>query len=83
MYDTCGFTEEGSNGVSGADAAMLVPALCGSVVHSCSFLLQWRHAWGEKVEVGDVNRQFQVIDGQKPLGIIIGENVGSYGSAEC
>ena len=38
---------------------------------------------GGNVEVGDVCRQLQVIDGQKPLGILVGENVGLYGDAEC
>ena len=36
---------------------------------------------GVKVEVGDVCLQLQVIDSQKSLGIIICENVGSYGGA--
>ena len=33
--------------------------------------------------MGDVYRQLQVVDGLKPLGIIIGENFGLYGGAEC
>ena len=37
----------------------------------------------EKLDVGDVCHQLQVIDGQKTLGILIGENVGSNGSDEC
>ena len=38
--------------------------------------------WGKKVEVGDVRRQFQVIDGQKLLGILLRKNIGLYGGAE-
>ena len=81
--DPCGFAEEGADGGGSSDAATLGPALYGGVIDSCCYLLQWRHVLGEKVEVGDVRRQIQVIDGQKPLGILIGENVGSYGGAEC
>ena len=44
-------------------------------------MIQWRHAWGEKVEVGNVCRQLQVVDGVKPLGILIDKNVGSYGGS--
>ena len=35
------------------------------------------------VEVGDVCRQLQVIDGQKPLRVLVGEDVSSFGGAEC
>ena len=75
--------QRGNNGGGGADAATLGPALCGSVVNFCCYVLQWRHAWGEEVEVGDVRRQLHIIDGQKPLGIFISENVGLYGGDEC
>ena len=81
--DPCGFAEEGADDGGGADASTSGPALCGGVIDSCFSLLQWRHAWGEKVEVGDVCRQLQVIDGQKPLAILSGDNVDSYGGAEC
>ena len=49
----------------------------------CLRLLQGRHTWGKKVEVGDVCCHIQVIDSLKVLGILIGENVGSYEGAEC
>ena len=39
--------------------------------------------FGKEMEVGDVFRQLQVIDSQKALGIIICENIGSYGRAKC
>ena len=61
--DPCGFKEEGGNGGGSADAATFGPALCGGVVDSCCYVLQWRHFWGEKVEVVDVCLQLQVIDG--------------------
>ena len=38
---------------------------------------------GGGVEVGDVCRQLQVVDRQKSLGVIICENVGTYGGAKC
>ena len=49
-----GFSEEGSNGGSCADAALSVPAFCGGVVHPCGDVLEWRHAWGEQVQVDSV-----------------------------
>ena len=61
--DPCGFAEEGADGGGSSDAATLGPALCGSVVDSCCYVIQWRHAWGEKVEVGNVCRQLQAVDG--------------------
>ena len=39
--------------------------------------------WGKNVEVGDVCCQLQVIDGQKYFGVLVGEDVLSYGSSEC
>ena len=52
-----GFSEEGvdGDGVSCADAAPVGPAFCGGVVHPCGDVLEWRHAWGEQVQVGDVS----------------------------
>ena len=81
--DPYGFAEEGNNGGSGANAATLGPYLCGGVVDSYCNVIQWRHAWGQNVEVGNVRHQLQVVDGKKPLGILIGENVDSYGGAKC
>ena len=82
--DTCGFAEEGGNGGGGVDAVASGPAaLYGGVINSCCYELQWSHAWGQKVEVGDVRLQIQVIDGLNPLGILTGDNVGVYGGAEC
>ena len=81
--DPCGFVEEGADGSGGAEAATLVPALCGGFIDSCFYVLQWRHTWGKNVVVGNVRHHLQVIDGQKPLGILSGENVDSYGGAEC
>ena len=66
----------GPIGGGGADSATLGPALYSGVVYYCCYVLQWRNVWDEKVEVGDVRPQLQFIDGLKPLGIIIGENVG-------
>ena len=37
----------------------------------------------KNVVVGNVRHHIQVIGGQKPLGILSGENVDSYGGAEC
>ena len=54
IRDPCGFTEEGADGGDGAEASMSVPTLCDGVVNSCCYVLQWRHVWGEKVEVGNV-----------------------------
>ena len=82
-WDPCGFSEEGADGGGGADTATTGPAICNGVVNPCFYVLLWRHAWGEKVEVGDVRRQLQFIDGKKPLWILIGENVRSYVGAEC
>ena len=79
--DTCGFAEEEDNGGGGADAAKSGPTLCGGVINSCCYVIQWHHAWGEKVGVGSVRHQLQIIDGKKTLGILIGENVGLYGGA--
>ena len=61
---------------------------CGLISRRCVDLAannaaKWRHTWGKKVEVSDVCRQIQVVDGLKPLGVLIGENFGFYGSAEC
>ena len=80
--DPCGFVEEGANGGGGADTATSGPALCGCVVDSRCYVLLWIHEWVKNVEVGDVCRQLQVVDGQKPFRILIGENFGSYGGAE-
>ena len=35
------------------------------------------------MEVGDVYHQLYIIDGKKPLGVLVGEDAGSYGGAEC
>ena len=55
---TRGFSEEGADGGSCANAATAGPALCGGVVHPCGDVFERRHAWGEKLEVGDVRCQF-------------------------
>ena len=83
LRDPCGFAEEGSNGGGSADTSTSVPALCGVVIDSCCYVIQWHHAWGKNVEVVDVCYQLPVIDGQKPLGVLVGEDVGLYGGAEC
>ena len=83
MRDPCVFFEEGGDVGGGADTSTTGPYLCSSIVKPCYNVLEWRHAWEEKVEVGDVRHQLQVIDGQKPVGILIGENVDLHGSAEC
>ena len=62
--------EEGDDGGVVADGEMLVPDLYSGVINSYFYVLQWRHAWGENFEVGYVRRKLQVIDGQKPLGIL-------------
>ena len=49
-----GFSKEGADGGSCDDAAPAGPAFCGGVVHPCGDVLEWRHAWGEQVQVGDV-----------------------------
>ena len=46
---TCGFSEEGADGGSCADAATMGPALCGGVVHTCGDVFEWRHAKCEHV----------------------------------
>ena len=38
---------------------------------------------GKNAEVGDVCCQLQVINGQRSFWVLVGEDVGSYGSAEC
>ena len=38
---------------------------------------------GKNAEVGNVRHQLQVIDGQRSFWVIVGEDVGSYGGAEC
>ena len=60
-YYPSGFSEEGADGSSCADAAKTGPALCGGVVHPCGDVFEWRHAWGEQVQVGDVRCQIEVI----------------------
>ena len=71
--DPCGFSEEGADDGGGAETATTGQALCSGVVDPCYDVIKWRHAWGENVEVGDVRCQLQVIDGQKPMGILIAE----------
>ena len=80
---TSGFLEEGADGGSCADAVPTGPAFCDGVVHPCGDVLEWRHAWGKQVQVGDVRYQLKVIDGKESAGIIICENVGSYGGDKC
>ena len=82
-HDPCGFVEEGDDGGVVADGEMLVPDLYSGVINSYFYVLQWRHAWGKNVELGNVCCHIQVIDGQKPLGIIVSEDVGSYGGDKC
>ena len=53
----CSFSDKGADGSICADAATTGPALCSGVVHPCGDLSELRHAWGEKVEVGDVRCQ--------------------------
>ena len=62
-HDSCGLAEEGSDVGGGSDAVALGPDLCGSVVDSCSDVIYRRHAWDEKVEVGNVRRQLHIVDG--------------------
>ena len=50
----CGFSEEGSDVGSCADAAPVGPYFCGGVVYPCGDVLEWRHEWGKQVQVGDV-----------------------------
>ena len=38
---------------------------------------------GKNVEAGNVCCQLQDIYGQKPFGVLVGEDVDSYGGAEC
>ena len=78
-----GFLEEGANGSSCDDAAPAGPAFCSGVVNPCVDVLEWRHAWSEQVQVGDVRCWLEVVYGEKSVGIRIRENVGSYGGAKC
>ena len=55
--DPCGFLEEVDDGSGCADTATKFPSLCSGVVHPCGDVLEWLHAWGEKVEVCNVRRQ--------------------------
>ena len=62
----CGFLEEGADGSSCADAAITGPALCGGVVHPCGDVFEWRHAWGEQVQV--INASYRSFMVRNPLG---------------
>ena len=59
----CGFSEEVANGGSCSDASTTGPYLCGNVVQFCGYVFEWRYAWGEQVQVGDVRCQLEVDDG--------------------
>ena len=77
-----GFSEVGADVGSYSYAALTGPSLCGSVVHPCGDVFKWRHVWGEQVQVGNVRCQLEVVDGEESVGILICENVGSYGGAK-
>ena len=78
-----GFSEEGANGGSCANAAPTVPALFSGVFHPRGDVFEWLRVWGEQVQVGYVCCQLEVIDGEESVGILIRDNVGLYGSAKC
>ena len=79
----CEFSVDGDHDSSCDDAATTGPTFCGGVVHPFGDVFEWRHAWGKQVQVGDVRCQLEVVDGEESVGILIRENVGSYGGAKC
>ena len=75
--------EEGGSGGGGAEAVAAGPYLCRCIVDTRLDVLGGRHVGGEKVEVGYVWRELQVINCQKYLVFFVCENFFSYGSAKC